>query len=97
MKAVGKTIIVQPTAEERKNCIIVIGAKEQAERNELNRGTVIAVGDDVKENIKIGDIIWYIEGTFWKNGIRTNLDEFTVDGQKYIGVKEHEIKLIETV
>ena len=58
---------------------------------------VVGIGEEVKIDVKIGDTIWYVEGTFWKNDKRVNGDEFELDGQKYVGIKEHEIRAVETI
>jgi co-chaperonin GroES (HSP10) len=95
MRAIGKNVIIKPIVDDVQSGLIITGAKTASEERSINKGTVVSVGQDVQEDIQIGDIGYYIEATYWKNGKRVNTDEFVVDGETFIGVKAHEIKLIE--
>ena len=63
------------------------------EKNHLNQGEVVVIASDVEE-IKVGDIAIYVEGTYWKNNKRKNPDEYDIDGEDLILLKECEIRAI---
>lgn len=95
LKAVGKKVIIDAfKPEDRPSGFILPNIKNHSEEKGTNYGTVISVGGDVKQ-IEVGDLVWYVEGTYWKNNKRINLDSFTHEGKEYICVEEHEIKMIQ--
>jgi len=94
MKPARKTIFIEPIIEEFQHGLIVPNAKNLAEAQGVNKGRVIDVGAEIVEDIKKGDTVYYIEGTYERNGKRVNMDEFHFENKTYIAVKEHEIKLV---
>lgn len=96
LKMLGKGIAIKPFKKEEKTVsgvIIpesVVGGRE---KNSLNQGKVVSIGKDVEE-VKKGDVVIYVEGTYWKNNKRKNIDEYKIDGEELILVLEHEVKAI---
>ena len=96
LKMLSKGIAVKPFREEEKTkggIIIpemVVAGREQ---NRLNQGEVVVIAKDVKE-VKVGDQIIYVEGTYWKNNKRKNPDEVEIDGEDLILLQEHEVRAI---
>ena len=96
LKMRNKGVAIRPARKEETTAagiIIPTTVVEGREQGSLNEGVVVYVAEDVTD-VKPGDVVVYVEGTYWKNSKRTNKDEFVVDGEDLILVKEHEIKAI---
>jgi len=93
LKLIGKLLAVVPDAPEEvtKSGIIVHVAKDLQERKQTNTGVVKYKGKGVEEDINIGDRVLYIEGTYWKNDVRTNPNETQDEDDTIVFVGEHEI------
>ena len=90
MLSKGVAVRASEKVETTKSGIIITQDREQSP---LNRGEVIYVASDC-DQVKVGDYVIYVEGTYWRNNVRKNGDEFNVDGEDLILLKEHEIKAI---
>ena len=96
LRMLNKGVAIRPARKEETTAsgiVIPTVVAEGREGNPLNRGEVVARASDV-EWVKVGDMVIYIEGTYWKNNKRKNGDEVLVDGEDLILVKEHEIRAI---
>ena len=96
MRMLSKGVAVRAMNREEitgSGIVIPEAVARGREQNYLNQGEVVYVAKDVEE-VKVGDIVIYIEGTYWKNNKRKNLDEIEVDGEELIFLKENEIKAI---
>ena len=92
----NKGVAIRPARKEETTeggIIIPTTVVAGREQGSLNEGEVVYVASDVTD-VKPGDVVVYVEGTYWKNSKRTNKDEFVVDGEDLILVKKHEIKAI---
>ena len=74
---------------------LLCGTKKETEKNSLNQGIVKHKANDIQD-IKIGDKVVFVEGTYWKNTKRINPDEFTdpASNEKLIRVPIKEIRMI---
>lgn len=98
LKLVGKRvgIVPDPKKEETTASGLYIPqtVAEAREQNPTNVGTVKYVSEAVTEDIKPGDRVVYVEGTYWKNGTRVHPDEILVEDETLIIVQEHEVLVV---
>ncbi len=99
-------LIVKPLAkEEIKNGIVIPGFIEQNLEKQsmvLRRGEIVKinatleyVADDGSPALaREGDTVYFVDGTYEKGRERINHDEFKIDGEVFVHVKDFEVRLV---
>ena len=84
---VGK-VILKPEYQEKKTTggiILNVELDQAREKQGLNHARVWLSNHP---DIPVGCVAHYRDGTYWKNEVRVNQDEFTVDESVYLSVDE---------
>jgi co-chaperonin GroES (HSP10) len=88
-------VILKPEYKEQKTVsgIILDEAIDRArEKNALNKAEVYLSNNP---DIPVGAVAHYRDGTYWKNEVRVNQDEFNEDGLTLLCVDEKDILCVE--
>jgi len=95
MKCPAGKVILKPEYQEKKTMggiILNVELDQAREKQGLNHARVYLSNHP---DIPVGCVAHYRDGTYWKNEVRVNRDEFKLDEMVYLSVDEKDILLVE--